>query len=322
VTIRLHAQRGFGLVELMIASILGLFLIGGALAIHANGTATYRVNEAIARVQETGDVALGIIVEDLRRAGYWSQTTETTAITGRSTDPLTPLPPANAPANNCYIGYYNNLDRTIESAGEGQVGGANPFRGCITDAMRQPGTDILVVRHAAATATAPGAIQNGRLYLVSNYMAGALFIGGTPMPAGFAATDPIHAIEAAAYYVNRASAAAPTEPSLRRVRLGPGPSLVDEELVSGIEDLQVQVGVDTNDDGAADEYVNAGSAAIDPRQVIATRVWVRARADRAELGFTDSGTYAYAGLSVRPNDGFRRLLLASTVQLRNARQVL
>jgi type IV pilus assembly protein PilW len=317
-----RGERGFGLVELMIASALGLLLIGGALAIHANGTATYRANETVARVQETANVALQLLVEDLRRAGYWAQTKETAAITGRASDPVSPLPPGSAPANDCYARYYSNVDVRVETAGEAQVGAANPFAGCIDDAMRRPGTDILVVRHAAATPTAPGAIANGRLYLVSSYLAGALFVGGSPLPAGFTAADPVHEVETAAYYVNRASAGAAAVPSLRRVRLDAGPALIDEELVSGIEDLQVQIGLDSDADGAVDGYVSAGTPGLDPRQVFAARLWLRARADRPELGFTDEATYSYADISFQPADGLRRMLVSSTVQVRNARQSL
>lgn len=318
----IRSQRGIGLVELMIATVLGLFLIGGALAIHSTGNATYRTNEAVARVQETADVALAIVVEDLRRAGYWSQTSETTSITGRSADPVTPLAVATAPANDCYSGYYNNVDVSVEAAGEAQTGAANPFRRCITDAMRRPGTDIVVVRHAAATPTPPGALVNGRLYLVSNFMGGALFVGGGPIPTGYLPTDPIHEVEVHAYYVNGASAGDAGVPSLRRIRLAPGPALVDEELVSGIEDLQVQLGLDTNADGAVDSYASAGAPGVDLQQVVATRVWMRARAEHEELGFRDEATYAYADVSTRPNDGLRRLLVSSTVQMRNARSAL
>jgi type IV pilus assembly protein PilW len=319
---RRNCQRGFGLVELMIATTLGLFLIGGAIAIHLNGSATYRVNEAIARVQETANVAMDIVVEDLRRAGYWAQTKETAAIIGRANDPLTALNAALEPGNDCYAGYWINIDRRVETAGDAQTGAANPLRGCIGDAIRQPGTDILVVRHAAADTITFAAVQNGRLYLVSNFLGGALFVGGQPLPSGYSAADAIHEVETYAYYVNRASSGAPTEPSLRRMRLSAGPTLSDEELVSGIEDMQVQLGVDSDADGAVDQYVSAGAAGIDPDQVVAARIWLRARSDNAEVGFTDDATYQYADVSIRPNDSLRRLLVSETVQMRNARQAL
>jgi hypothetical protein len=68
--------------------------------------------------------------------------------------------------------------------------------------------------------------------------------------------------------------------------------------------------------------VSAGAAGINPAQVTAARIWLRVRADRQEVGFTDNATYQYANVSITPSDGFRRQLVASTVQLRNARVTL
>ena len=308
--------------ELLIASALGILLIGGALAIYVSGSASYRVNEAMSRVQETGSVALGIVSEDLRRAGYWERTQATTSITGRSGDPLTPLPVAFRPASDCYADFYINIDAPIESADETQVGAANPFRSCIGDAMRHAGTDILVVRHAATTPTPLASVQAGRLYVVTNFVGGALFVGGQPFPVGFTAADTISEVETHAYYVNPSSSGAASEPSLRRMRLNAGPVIEDEELVSGVEDMQVQLGLDSDDDGAVDEYLSAGAAALDPQDVIAARIWLRVRADNPEVGFKDDATYQYATVSIAPKDSFRRLLVSSTVQLRNARETL
>jgi Tfp pilus assembly protein PilW len=317
-----HRHAGFALVELLIASALGILLIGGALSIYIAGSASYRVNEAMARVQETGNVALAIVSDDLRRAGYWQRVQETASIAGRRADPLTPLSVAFRPAKDCYTDYYINADVPVETAGEAQIGAANPFRGCIGDAMRRAGTDILVVRHAASTPTLPPAVQPGRLYVVSNFLGGALFVGGQALPAGYTAADTISEVETYAYYVNPASSGAATEPSLRRMRLSAGPAIDDEELVSGVEDLQVQLGIDADDDGAVDEYVSAGAPIADPQSVVAARVWLRVRADSPELGFKDGATYRYADVSMTPNDGFRRQLVSSTVNLRNARNTL
>lgn len=315
-------QSGFSLVEVLIASALGILLIGGALAVYSNGSAAYKVNEAMSRVQETANVALGIVADDVRRAGYWPRVQDTTSVTGRASDPLTPLAAAFRPANDCYTGYYNNIDVAIEAAGETQVGAANPFRKCIADASRRASTDILVVRHAAQTPTALASVQAGSLYAVTNFMGGALFVGGQPLPAGYTAADTISEVETFAYYVSPRSTGAPTEPSLRRMRLGPGPVITDEELVSGVEDMQVQLGIDSDSDGAVDEYLSAGAAVASPQSVIAARIWLRVRADSPELGFQDAATYQYADVSIAPKDGFRRLLVSSTVQLRNARASL
>lgn len=63
-------QRGLSLIELMIALLISSLLILGAVQLFGNTTASDRTSSAIARVQESGRVALEIIGADARRAGY------------------------------------------------------------------------------------------------------------------------------------------------------------------------------------------------------------------------------------------------------------
>lgn len=65
-------QQGFTLVELMIAMVLGLFLVGGVLSVFLSNSQTYRTNEALSRVQENGRFALEFLASDLRHAGFSS----------------------------------------------------------------------------------------------------------------------------------------------------------------------------------------------------------------------------------------------------------
>src|SRR5690606_21616210 len=75
-------QRGMTLIELMIAMVLGLFIIGGTLAVHISSSDARNTNDAIARVQENGRYALRVLKEDLQLAGYWGLTRELGIIDG------------------------------------------------------------------------------------------------------------------------------------------------------------------------------------------------------------------------------------------------
>lgn len=63
-------QRGLSLIELMVAIVISSILLLGVLQLFSNTSASDRTNTAIARVQESGRVALEIIGDDARRAGY------------------------------------------------------------------------------------------------------------------------------------------------------------------------------------------------------------------------------------------------------------
>ncbi len=124
-------------------------------------------------------------------------------------------------------------------------------------------------------------------------------------------------------------------------------------MISGVEDMQVQFGIDlgrdadnngvvddVDDNGVPDSYTGIASQYVNPNAVPATalvvsvRFWLLIRSETAEQGFVDRNTYQYgdrltangttttlvaagAGKAYRPGDNFRRLLVSRTVQLRN-----
>ena len=65
----LRHAAGFTLVELMVAMLLGLIVIGGALSVFLAGQSTYTTNTALADVQENSRVAFEMLMQDLRAAG-------------------------------------------------------------------------------------------------------------------------------------------------------------------------------------------------------------------------------------------------------------
>lgn len=63
------AQVGFTLIELMIALVLGLLAVGGAIGVFLANQQTYRQTESLARLQESARYAFEILARDLREAG-------------------------------------------------------------------------------------------------------------------------------------------------------------------------------------------------------------------------------------------------------------
>ncbi len=307
------------LVELMVAMALGLVLVGGALSVHVQSNDAFQVTEKVSRLQENGRFALDTIIPDMRLSGYWGETEQPAAIARRTGDPALSLPASATPANDCYAGSFVNVIVRIEAANEDQTGVDNPFAGCVPDTARLDDTDMLIVRHAAATPTAPADIEASRVYLISSVANAELFVGGNPIPAGYSATDQIHAIVTNIYYISPNSSAGNGIPSLRRQVLAAGPALIDEELITGAEDLQVQLGIDTDADLSVNSYLNPGNALIAANPVVSARVWLRLATETGENGFTDGATYDYADISIAPGGSQRRVVVSKTVQLRNGR---
>ncbi len=63
-------QTGLTLIELMVAMTLGLIIMGAAVQVFSANKKSYRLNSALARVQENGRFAMQSMARDIRMAGY------------------------------------------------------------------------------------------------------------------------------------------------------------------------------------------------------------------------------------------------------------
>jgi len=62
-------QRGISLIELMIALLLGLVVLGGVVSLYLSSHAAFRTHEAVARLQENGRFALEFMAREIRETG-------------------------------------------------------------------------------------------------------------------------------------------------------------------------------------------------------------------------------------------------------------
>lgn len=62
--------RGFTLIELMVAMVLGLVIIGGATSLILANRQSYRTNEALSQVQESARTAFELLSRDVREAAF------------------------------------------------------------------------------------------------------------------------------------------------------------------------------------------------------------------------------------------------------------
>jgi len=66
---RLHAQHGRTLVELMIALAIGLFITGTAIGLVLSNRQTYNTTEGLSRIQEAARTGFELLARDIRDAG-------------------------------------------------------------------------------------------------------------------------------------------------------------------------------------------------------------------------------------------------------------
>jgi len=326
-------DHGMTLTELLVAMTLGLVLLGGTLTAYLKARDTHVTLETTARLQEIARHALGLIESDVRMSGHLGLTSRPALVTNLDA-PLTD--PAGGPVElrGCSKNWATRLSNPL--SGWDQSAGAWPLDApCRPSGRWRNSTDGLIVRRASADRIAQTAaglkLYQRHVLVASSRTAAQVFVGDAEgrIPGAFAQADPPDAPPLAdtrrllvhAYYVSADSSEAAGYPSLRRKRLVAGPAVQDEEIIPGVEDLQVQYGVDADGNGSVDRYVNADGVAAGTT-VVSARVWLRVRASERDPAWNDTARYAYANQDERvPVDerAFRRVVVSRTIHLRNAR---
>ncbi len=322
--INIKQSQGFSLVELMVAMVIGLIVVGGAFSMHSTSRSTQHVTEVQMDMAADARFAIELIAYDLRQAGSWGGTNKDSLIDCRTADTACPTVPA-AVTGDCATGWAYDLSSPIFASD-----GSNPHGGssCIGDGEKYvAATDVLEIRYADAN---PPTLRAGQAYVRSNFTSGRIFVGATePVLDGYNASPLTknHELHAYAYYVSSFTDSDPDGiPSLRRVALVPGagaPKLEPQLLVSGVADFQVQFGIDTiGNDQIIDRYVNAGAVA-DWQKVYAAKIWLLMRSDKVQKpGVGKEKTFSMAGVDKTvggPGD-YRYFMVSSVVDLRNMKQ--
>jgi type IV pilus assembly protein PilW len=343
-TQRRRVALGFSLVELLVALAIGSFLIAGAVTIYSRSRNSFTVNEQNARLQETARYVLSVMEPELQSAGMFGFSNrpedfffraagvERAVAQLRGDDPA--LAAVGADAHECGDNFPLDLLNTIQgSENSYTLGCAAEGAGAVAD------TDTVTIRRASTDAVA--AADATRLQIQTNRLQPnrqSIFLAAAA-PDSASTVNQLRDLVVATYYVAQQSETNPNVPALRVKQLAAGPTWDDQEVIRGVEDLQVQFGIDTgedlNGDGAPDDeagdgvadfvsgftrrYVNPDDPLLASAQVTSVRFWVRVRSDDPEPGFVDNRNYVYGTTDFTPNDNFRRVLVSRTVYLRNAR---
>lgn len=329
-------QWGVSLIELMVALVIGLFLIMGAVTVFNQSRNTYRASEGIARLQEVGRLAMGVIEADVRMANFWGMSNRADYIVNRA-GPGQPPPAefdATQQANSAVCGTTSAPSNYFVVNLEEYIGGANNSYTLTCAANNyQAATDTLWLRRA--NSNAPGTMNATRIYLQTSRVQGTLFMPDSAcldpgvmacIPADYLPPASLsRELEAHIYYVSSRSANRDDVPALRRKRFvnangTAGDAFIDEEIVPGVEDLQVRFGVDVDGDTNIDQYVNPGAVPVNGR-VVSAQIWLRIRAEDRDFGFVDDTPYQYGDMAaaVTLNDNYRRIVVTKTIHIRNTR---
>ncbi len=319
------AQAGFTLIELMLAMVIGLILIGGVVTLFVGGQKSFRLDESEARMHDAARYAIQELARDLRMAGYLAEL--------MNPDALTAAPNAIAAVDCGVAGQPNWIMRFRDTAtGEFNMltgvdnatpATANAGFSCITGAELAPGTDVIGIKRFAGDNVDTADVIANNAYLRSNGTVGALYLAplaGITFPP---ATDNWEYRPHIYFIRNYSVTAGDNIPALCRKQItfgnAGGTGIQTECIARGIEDLQIEYGLDTDGSGSANNYLAAPTLA-QLQQVVSVRIFLLARTQATDFGFTDQRTYLLSNApAYTPNDQFHRRLYTITVLVTNLR---
>ena len=322
-------QQGLTLVEMMVAMTIGLVLLGGIITVLSSSQSTYRVNEALARMQENARYAFQLLSRDIRMAGYRGCAGDGVAVTNvlKAT------------------GFLWELDQPLEGFEATGANGWTPPLPSGVISSQQGGRDIIAVRgvegvdigvlshpsdSAGLSISSGSGLQTGDTVLVSNCQGAAIFqVTGISTSGGRdtvehdgGAGKPNSTAILGRIFTGGEIARIGTR--IYYIRLNPRgiPSLYwkrgsekAEELVEGIENMQIQYGEDTDGDRAADVYRTADQVA-DWEAVVSVRIDLLVQSVEDGIA-SQPRTYTFNGLSVTPADRRLRQIFSTVIALRN-----
>ena len=287
-------QFGFSLIELMIGMVIGLLVTGIVITVFSQSKKSYSQDEEIAQLQENGRYALQLLTRELAMAGYAGPI----YIVGDIS--------TSVAGNPCgFADWYKIIEEPIIFPSTAPT--------CISGVKAD--TDILVIKRVAGVATATQSAN--KLYLQTSGTGGSIqqSIAGSSASPPFTDWEYIVRI----YYIKDKTVDGETIPTLRRAQLKSDMTWRDEELVMGIENIQISFGIDSDSNSAVDTYKTSPSAA-ELKQAATAKVDILVRSINKDYSYTNEKTY-YAGSTPITNtlngSNYYGRVFSSTAPMRN-----
>jgi len=342
------SQQGFTLIELMVAVTVGLLLLAGLSTLFAGNNHAQMEIERANRQVENGRYAMQLLGGDLRNAGFYSDFNPTAlALPKAAPDPCSTDIAVIRTAIVLPVQGYNDSAAALD---------------CLKDAGVRADTDVVVVRHTAtcivdAADCEPAAFGGPFLQAsqcdnlfelghndVSKYYNVDTHINQLALhkrdcgPAsGTGTAADVRRLQTHIYFVSNNSSGTDGVPTLKRAEVtsqGANITVNIVPLAEGIENMQLEYGMDTSNDGVADLYTidpatasgcaDAECAVVNWNNVVSIKVNLLARTLTPSMGHVDSKSYVLGAKAdgsdntiAATNDKYKRHVFSAVIGLPN-----
>lgn len=310
-------QSGVGLVELMVALVLGLFVTAGVTSMFVQNKGSYNQDERNARMQENARYALQLLARDLSMAGFWGGVVSSGA---DITDPGSGTLQITADCGVSGVRWAFNPTQAMQYVRSGDA--PNTEFACIEAGTYKTGTSALSIKHVAGVSTTSP--ESGHVYVRTVGASGNLINSdGTATPTGLQDWQYVVNI----YYIATDANGIPWLRSKYLTKNGTQPTIQDEgQLAEGIEQFHIQFGIDTDGDGIPNQYLS-NPTDTQLQTAVSARIYVLVRSSDQDFSSPPNDKiYTLGDLAVNGgnafNDRFYRRVYTTTVQLRNTQYQL
>ncbi len=324
-------QHGISLVEILVSLVISIFLLAGIVQVYTGNRATFSFTNALAEIQENGRFALDMISQDLRLAGNWgcigfdpddtdniNDTLDAATVPGYDSDFHDFIgEDAITGENNTIVTTFSNSDPLTIRGGKPIVGTIMaPFHGVGTNTLDVRGStnfggnDIILVARCGANdllIDEEADILRVTSSTVNTPTTTTLTVAGTKSQQ-FEGDAVVIELQTVNYFLGDGAGG---EPALFRQEF----NQAAQELVEGIEDMQILYGVDLDDDQFPNQYLTANNVP-DFDDVVAIRLQLLVRSID-DFVTEDAQVYTFDGVQTTPNDRRIRQVFTTTIALRN-----
>jgi type IV pilus assembly protein PilW len=336
-SLKYHFSRGLSLVELMVALAVGLLLTAAIMQIFLSTKNTYRIQESMARLQENGRFAVSYLVTDLRMAGYMGCGNIDRIPINIIASGLT----NTSFGSDVIIGGLNNVGPTNAWSA---VAGTDTLiiRKAASGSMRLTGNLGTVNANIQVSSNTSG-VKAGDILFISDCLNADIFKAssvsdgtGTITMAHASSTNSSNNLskaygseaevllfESVAYFIRDSGRTTSDGGAIRSLYVqretgNTAEAATAYELVEGVQDMQVEYGVDTSGNGFADAYYTANNV-TDWAKVVSARFSLLLQGVEGKvLGSSGAMVQAlnYNGSAIAA-DGRLRQVFGSAVAIRN-----
>lgn len=341
----MRRARGFSLIELMVAMLVGLIVIGGGIYVYVSSQRNLNEVNASTQVSENGRFALYVLSNALREAGFMGEVATSsievradipvavggdcasrTAVTSSIDDWATQISAENL-TTPVFVDFVKTNGYLFATQDKEQ---GTSTEACLeTDpGVDQPGllpfkqdSNFLITKRVSANPASSAAAVTSKYAIVSNHIAGALYATGDLADSmiqtgGEFVGGQFWEYEYEKFFVDDDDDGVPT---LYRQSMDTG---TPQALVAGVEDIRIRINQRQSSDNLG-EFVTTSDAfnpgALDYSLVTVAEVFVLARSiDSVNSTATNTArTYDVGGFARTFDDGFKREVFTTTVTLRN-----